>query len=153
MWPAGIACLLVAGAAFTGGYKMRDLMADSADLKRAEIAAEQQRLVQRTRDTQQGKADAQARRYHARERQIDRAATADRATADSLRDTLDRVSSGATDSACADVRRQRDGLASLVAEAGSLVAECKTTGDRLAEQTSELRRSATQEGQLPLTAP
>jgi len=150
MWPAGIACLVVAGVAFTGGYKMRDLMADSADLKRAEIAAEQQRLVQRTRDTQQGKADAQARRYHARERQIDRAATADRATADSLRDTLARVSSGAAHTACADVKRQRDVLASLVTSAAGLVAECKETGDRLAEQTAELLGPATSGGQLPV---
>ena len=149
--PAGIVCLVAVGVAFAGGFGLRDLMADRDALARAETAAEEQRLVQRTRDIQQGEADAQATRYHARERQIDRAATADRATAGELRDALARVTSAPADPACVDVQRQRDILASLVESAGGLVAECKETGGRLAAQTAELRGSPAAAGQLPVT--
>jgi len=151
IWPAGIACVVVAVAAGSAGYKVRDLMADRDALARATTAAEQQRLVQRTRDKLQGAADAQATRYHARERQIDRAATADRAVVVGLRDALASVTAAPADPACPEIRRQRDILASLVGSAAGLVGECKEAGDRLAAQTAELRRSAAGGGQLPVT--
>ncbi len=152
IWHTAAACVVAAAIGATGGFQLRSLIADREDRDRIAAALEAERLAVKARDRQQGITDAIARDYHARTVALARAAAADRAVADGLRDSLAAVTNDGEDSpaACADVRRQRNVLAELVGEAGELVAECKAAGDRLAEQAGQLRRHASEISTLPV---
>ena len=151
IWHTAAACVVAAAIGATGGFQLRSLIADREDRDRIAAALEAERLAVKARDRQQGITDAIAKDYHARIVALARAAAADRAVADGLRDSLAAiVSDGADAATCPDVRRQRDVLAGLVGEAGSLVAECKEVGGRLAAQTGDLRRHASEISAVPL---
>lgn len=117
----------------------------------AAAAAEQARELARERaranqgidhDTHQALRTAQAR-----------AAAAD-ADARGLRDALASATAaapGASGAAgCADVTRQRDGMARLLGEAASLVAECAARGDILAATAAGLQRYVAEVGGVPV---
>ena len=151
LWHTAAACLVAGAVGAGGGFQLRALIADRAELARVEADRESERLAQAARDQQQERTDAIAARYTARGHVLARTAAADRATAGSLRDAIQASAATASDAAaCPDERRQRNVLAELVIEAAELVAECAAAGDRLAEQTGELRRHASEVGKVPV---
>jgi hypothetical protein len=151
LWHTAAACLIAGAVGAAGGFQLRSLIADRAELARVEADRESERAAQRARNLEQERTDAIAARYAARGHALARTAAADRAAADSLRDAINADAATASDAAaCPDERRQRNVLAELVAEAAGLVAECAATGDRLAEQAGELRRHASEVSAVPV---
>ena len=141
---AGI--VAAAGWALTAAYRAGH---DRAQLKARELAdaaAEQARELARERARATGRIDHDT---HQALRAAQAHADAAAADARGLRDALASAtaSTGASDAAgCADVTRQRDGMARLLAEAAELVAECSARGDVLAATSAGLQRYVAEVG-------
>lgn len=146
---AGI--VAAAGWALTAAYRAGHDRAQLEARELADAAAEQARELARDRarateridhDTHQALRVAQAR------------AASAAADARGLRDALASATAapGAAEAAgCADVTRQRDGMARLLGEAAELVAECAARGDVLAATAAGLQRYVTEVGGVSVT--
>lgn len=144
------ALIVVAGAvwALSSAYRYGYAKAQSECRAAEAAAAEYERELARERTKINERIDRDA--YQSFRRLEARAAAAD-ADARGLRDALSAlIAAGTPQSAgCADVERQRDGLAQLLAEAGELVGQCVEKGERLAITVTGLQQYVREIGQMP----
>jgi ABC-type transporter Mla subunit MlaD len=148
--PAALIASIVAlsAAYMTGRMHGGDKVRTAWDKERSEQVAatlDAERAMQAK--AQEIEADAQ--------KQIDKARADSRrvaVVADGLRDKLAAVTYPADSSAigCADVAAERDELARLLAEAGSLLSEGRRIGGELAEVADGLQRHNAEVGKVPL---
>lgn len=134
---AAVLAVFAAGVLFGWGQGVKHTTArwNAERLERAEADAESQRLAARATEARM-RADLEIRNaYHAQAKRDRAAAATARADADGLRDELAAITSAPADdsgSGCGIERAQRDELARLLGESGSLVED----GARLAREAA-----------------